>query len=101
MNFKNKGYNEPSQMERDQKFLDWCVVNAERFNSYSTIYTRKLYQDYDWLYNQIVTLNKSCKQVAEENGWTVRLLKRWMRILEINKRAYQNLKQMSDSKEEK
>jgi len=139
MSFKNRGYNKPSQIEYegtltknrnqrptcDQKFLDWCVANAERFSSYNTMgkalgldnkafkrlmddcnitltfdskaaHTPKLYQDYDWLYNQIVTLNKSRKQVAEENGWTVRVLEKWMGILGINRRTYQDLKQMSD-----
>lgn len=139
MNFENREYNKPSQIEYegtltknrnqrptcDQKFLDWCVANAERFSSYNTMgkalgldgktfqclindynitltfdsksaYTPKLYQDYDWLYNQIVTLNKPRKQVAEENGWTVRVLEKWMGILGINRRTYQDLKQMSD-----
>ncbi len=139
MNFENREYNKPSQIEYegtltknrnqrptcDQKFLDWCVANAERFSSYYTMakalgldgrafqrliedynitltfdskaaHTPKLYQDYDWLYNQIVTLNKSRKQVAEENGWTVRVLEKWMGILGINRRTYQDLKQMSD-----
>ena len=139
MNFKNRRYNKPSQIEYEgiltknrnqrptcnQKFLDWCVANAERFSSYYTMvkelgldgrafqrlmddynivlifdskaaHTPKLYQDYDWLYNQIVTLNKPRKQVAEENGWTVRVLEKWMGILGINRRTYQDLKQMSD-----
>ena len=140
MNFENREYNKPSQIEYegtltkngnqrptcDQKFLDWCVANAEKFTAYEAMgkalglkgstfkrlivdhgielkfgnhskMAPKPYQDYDWLYNQMVTLNKSIKQVAEENGWTVRVITKWTGVLGINRRTYQDLKQMSDT----
>lgn len=139
MNFENREYNKPSQIEYegtltknrnqrptcDQKFLDWCITNAEKFTAYEAMgkalglkgstfkrlmvdhnielkfgnhskMAPKPYQDYDWLYNQMVTLNKSINQVAEENGWTVRVITKWTGILGINRRTYQDLKQMSD-----
>ena len=51
MNFENREYNKPSQIEYEgtltknsnqrptyaQKFLDWCVTNAERVSSYNTM----------------------------------------------------------------
>lgn len=109
----------------DQAFLDWCVANAEKFTAYDGM-GRKLglkgstfkrlmqdhgielkfgthskmapkpYQNYDWLFNQIVTLNKSIQQVAEENGWTVRVITKWTGLLGINRRTFKDLKEISD-----
>lgn len=109
----------------DQAFLDWCVANAEKFTAYDGM-GRKLglkgstfkrlmqdhgielkfgthskmapkpYQNYDWLFNQIVTLNKSIEQVAEENGWTVRVITKWTGLLGINYRTFKDLKKISD-----
>lgn len=109
----------------DQAFLDWCVANAEKFTAYDGM-GRKLglkgstfkrlmqdhgielkfgthskmapkpYQNYDWLFNQIVTLNKSIQQVAEENGWTVRVVTKWTGLLGINYRTFKDLKKISD-----
>lgn len=109
----------------DQAFLDWCMANAEKFTAYDGM-GRKLglkgstfkrlmqdhgielkfgthskmapkpYQNYDWLFNQIVTLNKSIQQVAEENGWTVRVVTKWTGLLGINRRTFKDLKEISD-----
>lgn len=47
-----------------------------------------LYQDYDWMYYQFVTLKKSKKQISEEFGFSESVLSKWKSVLKI---PYENL----------
>ena len=37
------------------------------------------YQDYDWCYQKIIIEGKNCKQLAEETGYSRRVLEKWTR----------------------
>lgn len=113
----------------DQEFLDWCKNNSIRFGSYEDMgkklgmdgssfkrlmgdynmnlvfdpkarMTPKLYKDKDWLYHEVIELNKKAPQIASENGWTPRVVEKWMGILQINNRTYQQMKKLSDKQKE-
>jgi thymidylate synthase ThyX len=49
--------------------------------------TDALYMNYDWLYNQNITLNKTFVQIAEEFGFNVNTIKKWARKLGIPKKG--------------
>lgn len=36
-----------------------------------------LYRDKEWIYNQFVNLGKECYEIAEENGWSPRVVQKW------------------------
>lgn len=57
--------------------------------------TPKLYQNYDWLYEQAILLNKTNKQIAEENGWTSRVVMKWVDLYGLHKRNYKKLKSLN------
>ena len=113
----------------DQKFLEWCKENSIRFGSYEDMgkklgmdgscfkrlmddynmelvfdpkarMTPKLYKDKDWLFHEVIELNKKADQIAKENGWTPRVVKKWMGLLGINNDSYQKLKKLSDKQKE-
>lgn len=113
----------------DQKFLEWCKENSIRFGSYEDMgkklgmdgscfkrlmddydmelvfdpkarMTPKLYKDRDWLFHEVIELNKKADQIAKENGWTPRVVKKWMGLLGINNDSYQKLKKLSDKQKE-
>ena len=44
---------------------------------------KQLYQDYDWLYNQNITLNKTFVDIGKEFGINVSTLKKWAKKLGI------------------
>lgn len=44
---------------------------------------KPLYQNYDWLYHQNITLNKTFVQIAKEFGFNVSTLKDWKRKLKL------------------
>ena len=108
----------------DDEFLEWCINNSSRFASANamsvalglsarcftkilrahniklvydptTPHAPKPYQNKDWLYHQVITLNKNAKQIAEEYGWTPRVLEKWMGIYELHNRSYSSLKHLS------
>lgn len=108
----------------DEEFLKWCINNSSRFASANamsaalglssqcfikilrthniklvydptTPYAPKPYQDKDWLYHQVITLNKNAKQIAEEYGWTPRVLEKWMGVYGLHNRSYSSLKHLS------
>lgn len=113
----------------DQQFLDWCKNHSVEFNSYEDMgkklgldggcfkrlmqdynldltfnpkarMTPKLYKDKDWLYHEVIELSKKADQIAEENGWTTRVVRKWMEILGINSRTYKEMKKISDKQKE-
>lgn len=113
----------------DQRFLEWCKENSIRFGSYEDMgkklgmdgscfkrlmndyhmelvfdpkarMTPKLYKDKDWLFHEVIELNKKADQIAKENGWTPRVVKKWMGILGINNNSYKNMKKLSDKQKE-
>ena len=113
----------------DQKFLEWCKENSIRFGSYEDMgkklgmggscfkrlmddynmelvfdpkarMTPKLYKDKDWLFHEVIELNKKADQIAKENGWTTRVVRKWMGLLGINNDSYQKLKKLSDKQKE-
>lgn len=45
--------------------------------------TKPLYQDYDWLYHQNITLNKTFVEIAKEFGFNANTLKKWKKILNL------------------
>lgn len=113
----------------DQKFLEWCKSNSIRFSSYEDMgkqlgldgttfkklmsnskiilsfnpqakMTPKLYQNKEWLFHEVVELNKKAKQIAQENGWTSRVVEKRMGVLKINNHTYQDLKKLSKEQKE-
>ena len=52
-----------------------------------------LYRDYDWLYNQYITLNKTITQIAKEFNFNVSTVKKWIGKLNIPSkgRGYANI----------
>lgn len=113
----------------DEKFLEWCKNHSVEFNSYENmgkklgldggsfkrlvqdynieltfnpkaLRTPKLYQNKDWLYHEVIELSKKAEQIAQENGWTPRVVRKWMGILGINTRTYQEMKKISDKQKE-
>ena len=113
----------------DQAFLDWCKENSIRFSSYEDMgkklgmdgscfkrlmndyhmeltfdpkakNTPKLYKDREWLYHEVIELNKKASQIAEENGWTPRVVEKWMGVLKINNHTYKQMKKLSDKHKE-
>lgn len=113
----------------DQRFLEWCKENSIRFGSYEDMgknlgmdggcfkrlmndyhmelvfdpkarMTPKLYKDKDWLYHEVIELNKKAPQIASEHGWTPRVVEKWMGIFKINNRTYQQMKKLSDRQKE-
>lgn len=110
--------------EVDSKFLEWCGNNSLIFSSYADMgkalgldgrcfkklmerngivlqfnpgapRTPKPYQNYEWLYYELIELNKSNAQVAEENGWTKRVVSKWADIFRLNTVCYKELKKPS------
>lgn len=55
---------------QDLKINDYIYVNGQTI-------TRPLYQNYDWLYYQYVTLNKSYVEIADEFGYVLSTVKKW------------------------
>lgn len=49
---------------------DKIYVNGQKI-------TEPLYKNYDWLYHQYITLNKTYKEISEEFGIKINLLKSW------------------------
>lgn len=45
------------------------------------------YRNYDWLYYQNITLNKTFKDIADEFGYNVNTVKKWARILGVPKKG--------------
>lgn len=113
----------------DQAFLDWCKENSIRFGSYEDMgkklgmdgscfkrlmndyhmelvfdpkarMTPKLYKDRKWLYHEVIELNKKAGQIAEENGWTPRVVEKWMGVLKINNHTYKQMKKLSNKQKE-
>ena len=65
---------------KDLKVGDKIYVNGKKVD-------RPLYQDYDWLYHQNITLNKTFKQIGEEFGFNDSTLKKWRGKLNIPKKG--------------
>lgn len=63
----------------------------------STVNPAPLYRDRDWLYNELITLGKSEKQVAEENQWTLRVIQKWAQIYQLGENNFRELKNLSDA----
>ncbi len=55
---------------QDLKINDYIYVNGQTI-------TQPLYQNYDWLYYQYVTLNKSYAEIADEFGYVLSTVKKW------------------------
>lgn len=55
---------------QDLKINDYIYVNGQTI-------TQPLYQNYDWLYYQYVTLNKSYVEIAAEFGYVLSTVKKW------------------------
>lgn len=113
----------------DQAFLDWCKENSVKFSSYGDMgeklglgrrafrrlmndydinlifdpkarRTPKLYKDRNWLFHEVIELNKKADQIAKENGWTPRVVEKWMGVLKINNHTYKQIKKLSDKQKE-
>ena len=109
--------------EADQEFFEWCKVNSVNYSSYTTFgkvlgldgrcfrrlcerngvelsfdpkapNTPKLYQDKEWLTKQCIELNKTNKQISQENGWTERVVMKWVDLYGLHKRNYKKLKSL-------
>ena len=72
-----KGYVKLNEL----KVGDFVYVNGENINQ------DELYKNYDWLYYQNITLNKTFVQISNEFGFNVSTLKRWARKLNIPKKG--------------
>lgn len=57
------------------KLKDLCVGDKIYVNGQKII--EPLYKNYDWLYHQYITLNKTYKEISEEFGIKINLLKSW------------------------
>ena len=55
---------------QDLKINDYIYVNGQTI-------TQPLYQNYDWLYYQYITLNKSYVEIADEFGYVLSTIKKW------------------------
>lgn len=55
---------------QDLKINDYIYVNGQTI-------TQPLYHNYDWLYYQYVTLNKSYVEIADEFGYVLSTVKKW------------------------
>lgn len=58
---------------------DQIYVNGTRENE------EVLYRNYDWLYNQYITLNKTVKQIADEFGFKTDVLRKWLFRYQISR----------------
>ena len=109
----------------DKKFFEWCVQNSEKYNSYHKMgealglkgktfeklcnkngvflifdpkakNTPKPYQDKEWLYQQKIVFNKTNEEIANEFGWTKRVVEKWVQIFGFGNRDYKNEKKLSE-----
>lgn len=65
-------------------------IQANSLNVGSEVFvngTSELYLNYDWMYHQNITLNKTFVQIAKEFGFNVNTLKKWARKLGIPKKG--------------
>lgn len=65
----------------DLALMDSIYVNGIVLNE------DELYKNYDWLYNQNITLNKTFVQIAEEFNFNVSTVKKWARKLNLPKKG--------------
>lgn len=108
----------------DDKFLSWCVKESKKYESYYDMgeqlgldgrafkklcnrndieltfnpkakTTPKPYQNKDWLYNQKITLGKSNKEIADEFGWTKRVIEKWVQFFGFGLRDFKKQKTLS------
>lgn len=108
----------------DSKFLNWCAKESEKYESYYDMgeqlgldgrafkklcnrngvelvfnpkarTTPKLYQNKDWLYNQKIILGKSNGEIADEFGWTKRVIEKWVQLFCLGARDFKKEKTLS------
>ena len=65
-------------------FIPLCNLNSgDKIYVNGATVSKPLYQNYDWLYYQSITLNKTFKEIAQEFGFNLNTLKNWKRKLNI------------------
>lgn len=65
-------------------FIPLCEINVgDKIYVNGENVDKPLYQNYDWLYHQSITLNKTFVDIAKEFGFNVSTLKNWKRKLKI------------------
>ena len=108
----------------DGTFFEWCRNNSEKYSSFHTMAlalglkgktleklcerngvtlvfdskaknTPKPYQNREWLYEQKIIMNKTNKEIALENGWTVRVVEKWVQLFKLGKRDFKKEKTLS------
>ena len=55
-----------------------------------------LYRDEHWLFEELITQGKTEKQVALENGWTLRVVQKWAQGYHLGENGFRKLKTLSD-----
>lgn len=53
------------------------------------------YRDKEWLYKEAILLGKTEKQIAEENGWTQRVVVKWIQIFGFGDNNFRYLKRLN------
>lgn len=70
---------------------------GDKYPHYNNPNIHYVYQDYDWMYNQMVTLGKSCQQIADEFGFTRRVIEKWANEkFNISNRTFKDLAKLND-----
>ena len=108
----------------NREFFEWCKKESSNYSSYHTFgralglqrrtferlcqkngvelvfdprakNTPKPYRNKEWLRNQKITLNKSNTEIAEEFGWTERVVAKWVQLFGLGLRDYKAQKSLS------
>lgn len=69
------------------KKLNELSVNDQIYVNGITLPVNELYKNYEWLYYQNITMNKTFVQIAKEFGYNVSTLKKWAKTFNIPKKG--------------
>ena len=67
----------------DKGFADYCSPQCSRSDKTISKDILTLLSDYDWLYNQRITLKKSKELIAQELGISISPVNKWIKIHKI------------------